>query len=247
MGGSTEGFVRGNSCLAAPKRSRIVFFPPHTAVWWVGHWLVEILGAGCADVRLGYAPDPKAAWVCSRTACSGIWYCRTRGGGDVGVCRDGDGGWPSDRAALVWRRDCATSEWVAGGGDASAVTDRGLYLGGLQRNPAGAHSVCGVSDARILQRPTQLEIGEPDKRCAGDRGGACLQRRDGHDGIKYLSAHAASATCWWADVILAAPVWDGSSNHDFPLLDPDAEILQVVFAYDGFSAGGGELSDDAYF
>jgi hypothetical protein len=46
---------------------------------------------------------------------------------------------PSDRAALVWRRDCPSSEWVAGRGYAYAVTDRGLYMGGLQRDPAGAH------------------------------------------------------------------------------------------------------------
>src|ERR1700733_12268529 len=31
------------------------------------------------------------------------------------------------------------------------------------------------------------------------------------------------------------------------LLDLDAEILQDVFADDGLSAGGGELSDDTYF
>ena len=51
-------------------------------------------------------------------------------------------------------------------------------MGGLQRDPAGAHSVCCVSDARILKRATQLEIGESEERFAGDRGGACLQQHD---------------------------------------------------------------------
>jgi hypothetical protein len=36
-------------------------------------------------------------------------------------------------------------------------------------------------------------------------------------------------------------------DHDSYLLDLDAEILQAVFAHHGLSAGGGELSDDAYF
>src|ERR1700677_2914666 len=120
-------------------------------------------------------------------------------------------------------------------------------MGVLQRDLAGAHSVCCVSDARILERATQLKIGEPEERFAGDRGGARVQRRDGHDGIKYLSAHAASAACWWADVILATSVRDGSADHDCSLLDLDAEILQAVFADDGLSAGGGELSDNTYF
>jgi hypothetical protein len=92
-----------------------------------------------------------------------------------------------------------------------------------------------------------FEIGKPEERYAGDRGSACLQRRVGYDGAKYLSAHAASAACWWADVILAAFVRDGSADHDSYLLDLDAEILQAVFAADGLSAGGSELSDDAYF
>src|ERR1700678_2556026 len=120
-------------------------------------------------------------------------------------------------------------------------------MGGLQRDPAGAHSVCCVSDARILKRATQLEIGEPEERFAGNRGGACLQRRDGHDGIKYLPAHTASTVCRWADVILAAYVWHGSANHDCYLLDLDAEILQAVLADDGLSIGGGELSNNTYF
>src|SRR5580704_17944785 len=98
-------------------------------------------------------------------------------------------------------------------------------MGGLQRDPAGAHSVCCVSDARILKRETQLEISKSEERCIGDCGSACLQRRDGHERIKYLSAHTASATCRWANVILAASVRDRSADQDFPVFDPDAEIL----------------------
>src|ERR1700733_12058444 len=120
-------------------------------------------------------------------------------------------------------------------------------MGGLQRDLAGAHSVCCVSDARIFERATQLEIGEPEERFAGDRGGACLQRRDGHDGIKYLSAHTAPAACRWSDVILATSVRDRSTDYDCYLLDPDAEILQAVFADDGLSAWGAELSNNTYF
>lgn len=35
-------------------------------------------------------------------------------------------------------------------------------MGSLQRDPAGAHPVCCVSDARILKRATQLEVGESE-------------------------------------------------------------------------------------
>jgi len=120
-------------------------------------------------------------------------------------------------------------------------------MGGLQRNPAGAHSVSCVSDARILQPATQLEIGEPEERFAGDYRGACLQRRDRHDGTKYLSAHAASAACRRADVLLVPSVRDGSAGHDCYLLHLDAEILQAILTDDGVSIGCGELSDDPYF
>lgn len=41
----------------------------------------------------------------------------------AGLCRGRDSSRTSDRAALVWRRDCPASEWVAGRGLASAVTD----------------------------------------------------------------------------------------------------------------------------
>jgi hypothetical protein len=91
------------------------------------------------------------------------------------------------------------------------------------------------------------QIGEPEERFAGDRGRAGLQRWDGHDGVKYLSAHAASAARRWPNVILVTSVRDGSADHDCYLLDPDAEILQAVFADYGLSTGGGELSDNTYF
>ena len=61
MDGSTEGFVRGDASLAASERSRTPFFSTHAAVQGFGRWILGILGDGCADVRLGYAADPKAA------------------------------------------------------------------------------------------------------------------------------------------------------------------------------------------
>jgi hypothetical protein len=108
-------------------------------------------------------------------------------------------------------------------------------------------SVSCVSDARIFQPATQLEIGELEERCAGHHRGPCLQRRDRHDGPKYISAHAASAACRRPDVLLVPSVRNGSPGHDRYLLHLDAQILQAVLADDGVSAGSGKLPDNPYF